>query len=426
MIDAQLLRQRPQEAAENLKKRNFVLDVAAAQKIEARRKTAQEQTEALRARRNEAARAVAQAKQKGETASDLIKQAEAVNADLQTAEAELGEAQEQWRAFALDLPNLLHESVPAGKGEADNPQVKQWGTPPAFDFVAKDHVALGEAAAQMDFAAAAKLASARFVTLRGELAQLHRALTQFMLDLHTQEHGYTEAYMPYLANAETLTGTGQLPKFADDLFFAERDGLYLIPTAEVALTNLARDALPAADALPQKFVCHTPCFRREAGSYGKDTRGMLRQHQFEKVELVHFSAPENSYEQLEAMTSAAEAVLQRLQLPYRVVSLCGGDIGFAAAKTYDIEVWLPGQNAYREISSCSNCEAFQARRMKARYKTGNGKNEFIHTLNGSGVAVGRALIAVLENRQQADGSVVVPEALRPFMRGKERILAGGQ
>jgi seryl-tRNA synthetase len=318
------------------------------------------------------------------------------------------------------LPNLPHESVPTGKGEADNVEVRRVGEPRHFDFPVKDHVDLGEALDLLDFATAAKIASSRFVLMRGDLAHLHRALIQFMLDVHTREHGYEEVYVPYLVNADSMRGTGQLPKFEEDLFKLN-NGLYLIPTAEVPVTNIVRDEIIPDENLPIRMVAHTPCFRSEAGSYGRDTRGMIRQHQFDKVEMVQLVRPEDSYAALEELTGHAETILKKLGLPYRVVTLCTGDLGFSAAKTYDLEVWLPGQNAYREISSCSNFEAFQARRMQARYRGDKGKPEWVHTLNGSGLAVGRTLVAVLENYQEADGSIVIPECLRPFMGGQERI-----
>jgi len=336
--------------------------------------------------------------------------------------------QAELREFLLDLPNLTHASTPDGKSEQDNVEVRRWGTPRAFDFPVRDHVDLGEALGLLDFATAAKLAGSRFSFLRGSLARLHRALAQFMLDVHTREHGYTECYTPYIVNADTLIGTTQLPKFEADMFAVRKGGtggegelLYLISTAEITLANTVRDEILPAAALPLKLTAHSPCFRSEAGSYGKDTRGMIRQHQFDKVELVHVVTPDESYAALEALTGHAETILQRLELPYRVMALCTADIGFAAAKTYDLEVWLPGQSAYREISSCSNCEAFQARRMQARYRNAQGKPELVHTLNGSGLAVGRTLVAVLENYQQADGSVTVPAALRPYMGGVEAL-----
>ena len=334
----------------------------------------------------------------------------------------MAEVQNALEEIALGIPNLTHESVPPGKTEDDNREERRWGEPTSFNFELKDHVDIGTGLGQMDFDLATKLTGSRFVTMSGDLVKLHRALVHFMLDLHTGEHGYTEVYMPYMVNAATLLGTGQLPKFADDLFQLKDQDYYLIPTAEVPVTNIARDRIFESHELPLRFTCHTPCFRSEAGSYGKDTRGMLRQHQFEKVELVHLVRPDESYAALEILTAHAETVLQRLELPYRVVTLCAGDLGFGAAKTYDLEVWLPGQDKYREISSCSNCEDFQARRMKGRWRNpGTGKPELIHTLNGSGVAVGRAMIALIENHQTKDGHIRVPAALQPFMGGQSLI-----
>lgn len=421
MIPAHLLRNALPEVCANLARRGVQVDEAALGKLEQRRRVAQSESESLRAQRNEKSRAVGAAKQKGEDTAALMREVEEIKQRMQQAEQELQDAQGQLTAMAMELPNLLDESVPDGKDERDNVEVRRWGEPPSFAFAAADHVALGENLGLMDFALAAKLASARFVAMHGALARLHRALAQFMLDCHITRHGYQEVYLPFLANTATLTGTGQLPKFEEDLFRAERDNLYLIPTAEVVVTNIVQDEVVEAQRLPMKFVCHTPCFRREAGSYGRDTRGMLRQHQFEKVELVHLTAPEDSSAALEELTANAEAILQALKLPYRTVALCAGDIGFAAAKTYDIEVWLPGQDTYREISSCSNCREFQARRMAARCRGAQGKPVYLHTLNGSGIAVGRALIAVMENYQQEDGSIVVPDVLRPYMSGMERI-----
>lgn len=424
MIDPHLLRSDLSAVSANLRRRGAAIDEAALAALEQRRKALQGESEQLRAQRNEKSRTVGAAKKAGQEADALIAEVEKIKARLQEVEQQLEEAQSEFSQIVLEIPNLLHDSVPDGKDEGSNAEVRRWGEPLQFGFAAQDHVALGEGLEMMDFALGAKLASARFAAMHGALARLHRALAQFMLDLHSQTHGYREIYMPFMANSATLTGTGQLPKFEEDLFFIERDNLYLIPTAEVVVTNVVQDKIVDADELPMKFVCHTPCFRREAGSYGRDTRGMLRQHQFEKVELVHLSRPEDSYAALEDLTGNAEAVLQALGLPYRTVALCSGDTGFAAAKTYDIEVWLPGQDAYREISSCSNCEAFQARRMRARMRRGaQGRPEYLHTLNGSGIAVGRALIAVMENYQQADGSVAVPDALRPYMNGADCIRA---
>jgi seryl-tRNA synthetase len=428
MLDPKLLRTDPDGVAANLRRRNFELDVAAYRALEARRKALQTETEALRNERNERSRAIGKAKAAGEDIAPLRAAVEATGERLKKAQAEFAEVQVKLDDIHLSLPNLLHESVPNGVDENANEEVRRWGEPPAFEFEPADHVALGERFGMMDFETATKLAGARFVVLRGALARLHRALAQFMLNLHTGEHGYEEVYVPYLVNADTLTGTGQLPKFADDLFaLAGESGYFLIPTAEVPLANLARRDIIEAEALPRRYAAHTPCFRAEAGAYGKDTRGMIRQHQFDKVELVQLVRPKDSYAALEELTTHAEKVLQALELPYRVMSLCSGDIGFAAAKTYDLEVWLPGQNRYREISSCSNCEAFQARRMQARWRNPEtGRPELLHTLNGSGVAIGRALIAVMENYQQEDSSIAVPEVLWPYMGGIETINTGSK
>jgi len=423
VLDPKLLRTEPERVAANLARRGFTLDLAAWAALEARRKDVQVRTDQLRSERNARSKAIGMAKGKGEDVAPLMAQVEQLGADLAAAEAQFGPIQAEVDAFALQLPNLLHDSVPDGADESANVEVRRSGVPRAFDFEPKDHVALGEGLGGLDFETAGKLSGSRFSILKGPLARLHRALAQFMLDLHTTEHGYTEAYVPYLVTRETLTGTGQLPKFEQDLFkvAGERE-LFLIPTAEVPVTNFARDAILEGETLPLRMVAHTPCFRSEAGAAGKDTRGLIRQHQFDKVELVHLVKPEQSYEALEAMVTHAGTVLDKLGLPYRVIALCSGDIGFGAAKTYDLEVWLPGQAKYREISSCSNCESFQARRMQARFRNAAGKPELLHTLNGSGVAVGRAMVAVLENYQQADGSVVVPEVLRPYMGGLERIV----
>ena len=423
MLDPKLLRTEPERVAANLARRGFTLDLAAWAALEARRKDVQVRTDQLRSERNARSKAIGMAKGKGEDVAPLMAQVDQLGADLAAAEAQFGPIQAEVDAFALQLPNLLHDSVPDGADESANVEVRRSGVPRAFDFEPKDHVALGEGLGGLDFETAGKLSGSRFSILKGPLARLHRALAQFMLDLHTTEHGYTEAYVPYLVTRETLTGTGQLPKFEQDLFkvAGERE-LFLIPTAEVPVTNFARDAILEGETLPLRMVAHTPCFRSEAGAAGKDTRGLIRQHQFDKVELVHLVKPEQSYEALEAMVTHAGTVLDKLGLPYRVIALCSGDIGFGAAKTYDLEVWLPGQAKYREISSCSNCESFQARRMQARFRNAAGKPELLHTLNGSGVAVGRAMVAVLENYQQADGSVVVPEVLRPYMGGLERIV----
>ncbi|TLY97618.1 MAG: serine--tRNA ligase [Gammaproteobacteria bacterium] len=419
MIDPKLLRSDPDAVARNLARRGYRLDVAAFRALEEKRKPCAVEVDRLRAERNANARAVGAAKGRGEDAAALITRGEQLTASLSSAEAALlavyGEL-EQWQ---LGLPNLLDPSVPDGQDESANREVRRWGEPRSFSFAPRDHVELGERLRGLDFEAAARLSGARFVLMHGQVARLHRALAQFMLDLHTREHGYTEVHTPYLVHGRTLTGTGQLPKFEQDLFAVRGEhGLYLIPTAEVPLTNLVREQIVPAEALPLKWVAHTPCFRSEAGAAGKDTRGMIRNHQFDKVELVQIVRPADSYAALEELTSHAEAVLRRLEIPYRIVALCAGDIGFASAKTYDLEVWLPSQQRYREISSCSNCEAFQARRMQARWRNPEGgKPEAVHTLNGSGVAVGRALVAVLENYQNEDGSVRVPAALEPYMGG---------
>ncbi|HKU16234.1 MAG TPA: serine--tRNA ligase [Steroidobacteraceae bacterium] len=419
MLDPKLLRSDPAGIAANLARRGFTLDVARLGALEESRKKWQIRADELRNERNVHAKSVGKAKAQGQDIAPLLKQTETLGAQLAEAEAELAKVQAELDALVLGLPNTLNSSVPDGRDESANVELRRWGEPRSFEFKPRDHVDLGEKLAMMDFAAAGKISGARFTVLTGGLARLQRALIQFMLDLHTGEHGYRETYVPYLVTAQSLIGTGQLPKFESDQFATKGEpGLYLIPTAEVPVTNLVRDSIVEADALPLRFVAHTPCFRLEAGSYGKDTRGMIRQHQFEKVELVHMTRPQDSYQEHELLTRNAEEVLKRLQLPYRVVALCAGDIGFGSAKTYDLEVWLPGQNAYREISSCSNYEAFQARRMQARWRNPEtGKPEPLHTLNGSGLAAGRALVAVMENYQQADGSIVVPEVLRGYMGG---------
>jgi seryl-tRNA synthetase len=419
VLDPKLLRTEPERVAANLARRGFALDLPSLAALEARRKEIQIRTDALRSERNTRSKAIGRAKAQGEDVAPLLAHVDELGRALEAAEAEFAAVSAQVDAFALQLPNLLHESVPDGADESSNVEVRVVGTPRAFDFKPKDHVALGEGLGGLDFDAAGKISGARFAVLKGGLARLHRALAQFMLDLHTGEHGYTEAYVPYLVSRETLTGTGQLPKFEQDLFRVDGEKeFFLIPTAEVPVTNLVRDRIVEAGELPLRMVAHTPCFRSEAGAAGKDTRGLIRQHQFDKVELVHITRPEDSYASLELMAAHAGAVLERLGLPYRVVALCSGDIGFGSAKTYDFEVWLPGQGKYREISSCSNCESFQARRMQARFRNPDtGKPELLHTLNGSGVAVGRAMVAVLENYQNADGSVTVPEALKPYMGG---------
>lgn len=424
MLDIQLLRNDLQGVINRLGDRGLALDAATFERIEAGRKAVQMRTQELQARRNQLSKEVGQAKAKKEDASALIAEVNAQADQLKALEQELARIQEEMNVFLSTIPNIPHASVPAGKSADDNVEVRKVGVPPTFAFTPKDHVDLGEGLKQLDFDVAAKIAGARFSVMKGPLARMHRALAQFMLDTHTQEHGYTEVYAPYMVNADSMRGTGQLPKFEEDLFSVPRsDGskLYLIPTAEVPVTNIVRDEIVAQADLPLKFVCHTPCFRSEAGSYGRDTRGMIRQHQFDKVELVQIAHPEKSYELLEALTGHAEHILKRLELPYRVITLCTGDMGFSAAKTYDIEVWLPGQSAYREISSCSNFESFQARRMQARFRNEKNKPELVHTLNGSGLAVGRTLVAVMENYQNADGSITVPAVLRPYMGGLEKL-----
>ncbi len=428
MIDPKLLRSDPEAVAGNLARRGFTLDVGALRALEEKRKTAQVESDRLRAERNTNAKAVGMAKGKGEDAAALLARGEALTGELAAADRALTAVQEELESAQLGLPNLLHQSVPDGRGEADNREVRRWGEPRPLDVEPKDHVALGERLG-LDFEAAARISGARFVVMRGEVSRLHRALAQFMLDLHSREHGYTEVSVPYLVQRQALLGTGNLPKFEEDLFKVSGKSeataqhiFYLIPTAEVPVTNLVREQIVPAESLPLKFVCHTPCFRSEAGAAGRDTRGMIRNHQFDKVELVQIVRPADSYAALEQLTGHAEKVLQRLGLPYRTVALCAADIGFGSAKTYDLEVWLPSQGRYREISSCSNFEAFQARRMQARWRNPDGgKPEPVHTLNGSGLAVGRTLVAVLENYQNTDGSVTVPQALRPYTGGLEKL-----
>ena len=421
MLDPQLLRNDIDAVAQRLAARSFVFDVAAFQSVERERKSVQIRAQELQAARNQLAKRIGQAKAKGEDVSGLMAEANRANSELAELERRLEAVQTKLQDLLLGVPNLPHESVPVGRSSEDNVEVRRAGSARRFGFALKDHVDLGAELKMLDFDAAGKIAGARFALMKGLLARLHRAVAQFMLDVHTQEHGYTEVYAPYLVNTESVRGTGQLPKFEEDLFAVLRtDGktgekLYLIPTSEVPVTNIVRDEIVPLESLPLKFVCHSPCFRSEAGSYGKDTRGMIRNHQFDKVELVHIVHPDTSYEALENLTAHAEEILKRLELPYRVVTLCTGDTGFQAAKTYDIEVWLPGQNTYREISSCSNCEAFQARRMQARFRNEKGKPELVHTLNGSGLAVGRTLIAIMENYQRADGGVDIPAALQPYM-----------
>jgi seryl-tRNA synthetase len=426
MLDIALLRKDIAAVAARLKTRSYDLDVDAFDALEAERRSVQTRTEELQAKRNALSKQVGQLKARGEDASAVLSEVASIPGQVKALEGQLANIQSRVQALMLDIPNLPHESVPLGRSPDDNVEVRRWGTPRAFDFAVRDHVDIG-APLGLDFETAAKLAGSRFALLRGQAARLHRALAQFMLDVQTTEHGYTECYTPYIVNADSLLGTAQLPKFRDDMFWVTKGGggdkeeMYLISTSEISLTNMVRGELLAESALPQLFTAHTPCFRSEAGSYGKDTRGMIRQHQFDKVEMVRIAHPQQSYEALEQMVGNAEAVLQKLGLPYRVVALCTGDLGFGAAKTYDLEVWLPGQNAYREISSCSNCEAFQARRMQTRFRNAQGKTEYVHTLNGSGLAVGRTLVAVLENGQQADGGVVVPDALRPYMAGQDAL-----
>jgi seryl-tRNA synthetase len=427
MIDIALLRKDIESVAARLRTRPYEFPVERFNALEAERKAVQVKTEELQARRNALSKQIGQLKSRGEDASALMAEAAAIPDQVKALETALADVQTRMQALLLDVPNLPHASVPVGKSSDDNVEVRRWGEPRAFDFVPKDHVDVGGALG-LDFETAAKLSGARFVLMRGQVARLHRALAQFMLDVQTREHGYTECYTPYIVNAETLIGTGQLPKFEQDLFAAKKGGhegegevLYLIPTSEVSLTNIVRGEMLRESDLPIRLTAHTPCFRSEAGSYGKDTRGMIRQHQFDKVEMVQITHPDRSYEAHEEMVRHAEVILQKLGLPYRVMLLCTGDMGPSATKTYDLEVWLPGQNTYREISSVSNCEAFQARRMQARFKNAQGKTELVHTLNGSGLAVGRTLVAVLENYQRSDGSVDVPEVLRPYMGGVDRL-----
>ncbi|MCC7325830.1 MAG: serine--tRNA ligase [Burkholderiales bacterium] len=417
-------------AAAALERRGVRLDSAAFAALESTRRDIQVRTQDLQARRNAASKEIGIAKGKGVDAAPLLAEVAGLGDEVKRLEGELERVQRQLKDFLLDLPNFTHASTPAGKTSDDNVEQRRWGTLPEFDFKPKDHTDVGEALGLLDFPAAARTSGARFSFLRGDLARLHRALAQFMLDTHTREHGYTECYTPYIVNADALIGTTQLPKFEAEMFSVRKGGtdsqgeqLYLISTSEITLTNSVREQILDAGSLPIRLTAHTPCFRSEAGSYGKDTRGLIRQHQFDKVEMVQIVDPDRSYAALEEMTGHAETILQRLGLPYRVMALCTGDIGFAAAKTYDLEVWLPGQGAYREISSCSNCEAFQARRMQARFRNAQGKTEFVHTLNGSGLAVGRTLVAVMENYQRADGSITVPEVLRAYMGGQTHIVA---
>jgi seryl-tRNA synthetase len=433
MLDINALRNDLAGVAAALAKRGLALDTARFTSLENERKRIQTRTQELQAKRNAVSKEVGAVKRRGDDAGRLLREIAGLGDELAGLERELDAVQAKLREFLLDLPNVPDASVPVGRDASDNVEVRHVGTPRRFEFRPKDHTDLGEALGMLDFATASKMSGARFTFLRTGLARLHRALAQLMLDTHTQEHGYAECYTPYIVNAATLVGTAQLPKFEADMFGVTKGGAadeeaalsqFLISTSEITLTNSVREEILPASALPLRLTAHTPCFRSEAGSYGKDTRGMIRQHQFDKVELVQIVRPEDSYAALEELTRHAEVILQKLELPYRVVTLCTGDMGFAAAKTYDIEVWLPGQNAYREISSCSNCEAFQARRMQARFRNEQGKVELVHTLNGSGLAIGRSLVAVMENYQRADGSIEVPNALRPYMNGQEFIGTG--
>ncbi len=437
MLEIQQLRSDLDSVTRQLAKRGYVFPAEAFNALEADRKKIQTQTQELQAQRNASSKRIGQAKSKGEDVSGIMVEVAHLGDALKQAETHLEQIQNSLQKILLEVPNLPHVSVPEGKDETHNKQIRLWGEPRQFDFAIKDHVSIGEGLELLDFETAAKLSGARFSLMKGGLARLHRALAQFMLDTHTQEHGYIETYVPYLVNRDSLHGTGQLPKFEEDLFAVHAGGVsnsatestpefYLIPTAEVPITNMVRDEIVPLHLLPLKFVSHTPCFRSEAGSYGRDTRGLIRQHQFDKVELVHMVHPDHSYETLEQLVGHAEKILQKLELPYRVMALCTGDMGFSAAKTYDIEVWLPAQNTYREISSCSNCEAFQARRMQARFRNEQGKPILLHTLNGSGLAVGRTLVAVLENYQNADGSVTIPEILRSYMSGLDLLVNRGR
>ena len=417
MLDVQLLRSDLSGTARRLADRGYTLDTGAFEALEARRKAVQTETQDLQANRNRLSKEIGQLKAKKEDAAHLMAQVNAQAERLKALEQELEGIQGKLDEFLLGIPNVPHASVPAGRSAEENAELRKEGAPRNFGFPVKDHVDLGEGMGLLDFEAANRIAGARFTVMKGGLSRMHRALAQFMLDVHTREHGYTEVYVPYMVNADSMLGTGQFPKFQEEQFAITADNLYLIPTAEVPVTNIVRGQILPEAGLPLKFVCHSPCFRREAGSYGKDTRGMIRQHQFDKVELVQIVHPSKSYEQLEELTGHAETILKRLDLPYRAMALCTGDMGFSAAKTYDLEVWLPAQKAYREISSCSNFEAFQARRMQARFRNEKQKTELVHTLNGSGLAVGRTLVAILENYQNADGSVSIPEALRSYMDG---------
>lgn len=423
MLDNQLLRDNPQQVAFELAKRGFKFDLDSFIELEERRKTLQVATQSLQNERNSRSKAIGEAKSRGEDIEPMRNDVNRIGVELEEKKTELEALLQQIEGITFTLPNIPHESVPVGKDEQDNQEVRRWGTIPHFEFAVKSHDDLGEALGQMDFSLAAKITGSRFVVMKNQIARLHRALIQFMLDTHTIEHGYHEINVPYIVNSESLFGTGQLPKFEEDLFKMTGDqGYYLISTAEIPVTNTVRDMIIPTESLPIRYTCHSPCFRSEAGSYGKDTKGMIRQHQFEKVELVWVTKPQDSYDALEQLTRHAEAILQRLELPYRVVSLCTGDISASSAKTYDLEVWLPSQNTYREISSCSNMESFQARRMKARYRNPETNEiELVHTLNGSGLAVGRTLVAIMENYQDKDGNIHIPKVLQPYMNGTEMI-----
>ncbi len=434
MLNPKLIRSDIHTIAAQLKKRNFELDVTTLENLENKRKACQVESEDLQRIRNTKSKSIGKAKAAGEDIKPLLDEVAGLGEKLDAAKSELAVVQQQMDAILMGIPNLLHDSVPVGNDENDNVEIRRWGEPKTFDFEVKDHVTLGEKGGAesrwldfgwLDFKTASKLTGSRYVVMHGQMAKLHRALIQFMLDVHTNEHGYTEVYVPYIVNSESLRGTGQLPKFEEDLFCVDKEaGHYLIPTAEVPITNMVRDEILDAGQLPLKLTSHTPCFRSEAGSYGKDTRGMIRQHQFDKVEMVQMVSADNAWQTLEELTLHAEAILQKLELPYRTVILCSGDVGFSAAKTYDIEVWLPGQQAYREISSCSCFGDFQARRMQARWRNPEtGKPELLNTVNGSGLAIGRTLVAVLENYQQADGSIVIPDVLKPYMAGVEKLQA---
>ena len=423
MLDPQRLRRDIKDVAEQLRRRNYMIDISRFSELEDARKELQSKQQELQSHRNRSSKEIGRLKSIGDDPAEILNAMQRLSQDLDTTQQQLLVIQDELSTLLQEIPNIPHASVPEGETDKDNIEVRRWGDLPKFEFETRDHVELGAKLDMMDFDIATRISGSRFVTLSGSLARLQRALTQFMLDLHTTEHGYVEVYVPFLVNADALFGTGQLPKFEEDQFSTDTDPkLFLIPTAEVPVTNLYREQIISEERLPTQHVCHTPCFRREAGSYGKDTRGMIRQHQFEKVELVHIVRPAESWATLEILTQHAETVLQRLELPYRVVTLCTGDLGFSSAKTYDLEVWLPGQQAYREVSSCSNFEAFQARRMRTRWRNSEtGKTEFVHTLNGSGLAVGRTLVAVMENFQHSDGSITVPKALRPYLGGIELI-----